>query len=151
MLTHHYQFLSLVEYFYLFCHDSIAGLFMIGLVFDGNRYRDGIANKNRAGKAEALIAIGHRYFVDDLGCEPNGHGEDEGAMCYALFEGLGFAPFFIHVVGEKIARLSGMKYNIGLGNGAAHCFALLADLKCFVIFFQEHFWSLESGVQSSES
>lgn len=108
MFANHYQFLVLVKYFHQFCYQPISRLLVIAFGFDGHGYGNGIANKNRAGKTEPLIAIGNGDLIDHLRGEADGYGKDEGAVSDPFLKGLCFAPFFIHMVGEKITGLTGM-------------------------------------------
>jgi hypothetical protein len=138
MLTYHHQFLALVEYFYQFSYQAVLGLLMVCLILDGNSSCDGIANVYGSGKAQALVSVGHRHFIDHLRCKANAYRENERAVRYALFERLCFAPFFIHVVRKEITGLSCMQHNVRLGNRSAEGGALFARLKFVEVFFQEH-------------
>src|SRR5688572_5962173 len=108
MLAYHHQLIVLVECLHEFGHQSKSWLFMVLFIFysDGDTY--GIIDKYRFEKAEPLIAIGHSYFVDKVSSETNGNSKDERTMCNPFFERLCLAPFFVHMMWEKVAGLSGM-------------------------------------------
>ena len=53
-------------------------------------------------------------------------------------KGLGLAPFFIHVVGEKVARLSCVDHNIGFRDGPAAGLAGIVQFEFLEIFLNEH-------------
>lgn len=128
----------LVKYFYLFRHEAKLRFFMIAFVFDGNNGGDRIADKNGAGKTEAFISIGHGHFIDHFGGEADTDRKDQRAVCDPFFKWLCFAPFFIHVMREEIARLTGMQYNIGFGHGPAFGSPCAVQFKLFEVFLNKH-------------
>jgi hypothetical protein len=138
MFTDHDHFIMLVQYFQQFGDDAEPWLFMVFQFFYSDGHLDGIADKNGFGKADAVVAIGHRHFVDEIGGEADSNGENERAMRDPFFEWLCLTPFFIHMVRKEVARLAGMDHYIRFRNGTALRIALSIKLKIFVKFFYLH-------------
>jgi hypothetical protein len=129
----HDEFEVLVVGMDLFDDDAEFGFFMVVLAFDGYFRTEGVADEDGADEAEAIVAIGHGDFVYFVGCLADGDAKDERSVGDASFEGLGLAPFFVHVMGEEITGLAGMNDYVRLCDGAACSAAALPWLKLFVV------------------
>ncbi len=131
MFANHHQFPMLVVHFHQFRHQSEIRLLMVFLFLDGNGYANGIIDKNGPGKTQVIVAIRHRRFIDHIGRKAYGHRKDQGAVGDPFFKRLRFAPFLVHVVREKIARLPGMNYNIGLCDRSSFGTTHMVQFKIF--------------------
>jgi hypothetical protein len=138
MIAAHDEFIVLVECFYLLSDKPEFRFLMVFFFFNGYCYAYGIADEYGFDKTQVIVAIGHRYFIYHVGGKADGDGEDQCAVCNAFFEGLRLAPFFVHVVGEKIARLPGMNNDISFCDGAAFGQTLFVGGKFFKILLDEH-------------
>ncbi len=54
-------------------------------------------------------------------------------MCHSFFEGLGLAPFCIHVMREEVAAVARVDHEIGLGNRATRRLADGVELVVFEV------------------
>lgn len=138
MFADHHQFSLLDKTLHQFGYYSIPWFFMIFFILDGHSNLYTIINKNRFDKAEPVIAIGHGYLIDQVGGQSDRNGKNEGAMGDPVFEGLGIAPGFIHMMGEKVAGLFGMEIYILGGDGLGAGLARLVQCKILVILPDEH-------------
>lgn len=128
----------LVECFYQFGYQAKTWFLMIFYFFYGNVNRYGIPDKNWFSESQTVISISHGHVIYKIGSKSYSDRKDQGAMCDPFTEGLGFAPFFIHMMREEIACLTGMYYNISLCNGAAPRAANSIELKFLEKFPNKH-------------
>lgn len=138
MFTDHDHFIMLVQHFQQLGYNAEPWLFVIFQFFYSDGHLDGIADINRFSKADAVVAIGHGHYVDDIGGEANGNGENERAMRDPFFEWLCLTPLFIHMVRKEVAGLTCMDHDIRFRNGTTLRIALTIKLKIFVKFFYLH-------------
>ena len=103
--------------------------------FDG----DGVADVDGADEADAVIAVGKGDGVDDVGGHADGDAENERAVGNAPFEFLGFNPFLVHVVREKVAGLPGVQHDVSFGDGTAECLAACANFIFFKVSCLYHY------------
>src|SRR5262249_17732645 len=66
------------------------------------------------------------------------NAEDQRPVRHPLAKGLAAAPFGIHVVRKKVAGLSSVQDDIGLGDGAADGFTPGSDYVVFEELFVQH-------------
>src|SRR5688572_11555008 len=103
MLTYHHQFIMLISNLYQFSYQSLRRTLMVLFVLDGNSGFYRIPYKYRLEKTKTFITVCHRYFVDKISSKANSYCEDECTVCNSFLKGLCFAPFFVHVVREKVS------------------------------------------------
>src|ERR1700759_1638353 len=106
---------------------------MIGLGLDLYLGADRIPDKHGSDETQAVVAIGHGDFVDEVGGEADGDAEDERAVGDAMLKRLGIAPFFVHMMREKITGLPGMENDVRFRDRAAGGMAGVAGLELFVV------------------
>ena len=138
MFAQHHEFFMLIETFHQFGHQAVFRFFMVFFFFYSNIYPNGIINKHGFDKTEPLITVGHGYFIDKISGQSDRHSKDEGAMGNPPAKGLGFAPFFVHMMGEKVARLSRVNHNICFGDRPAPRLAGMIQFEFLEVFLYEH-------------
>lgn len=130
----------LVEDFYLLNHVTMIRFFgMISFFGDSSFDDDGVADMDGANEAHAVVAIGEGDRVDNIGGHADSDAENKRAMRDAPLELLGFDPFLIHVMREKIACLSGVQHDIGFGDGTAKCFPDFSNFVFFKVYCLNHY------------
>src|SRR6185437_6054557 len=134
MLTDHDQLAMLVGDFNRLDNETETGFFMIPLTLDLYFCTDGIADKDGANEPKAVVSIGHGNLVDTVCRQPYSDAEYEGSMGNTPAERLGLAPFFVHMMGEKITCLTGVEDDVGLRDRTAVGVAAMPGLELFVKF-----------------
>ena len=138
MFAQHHEFFMLIETFHQFGHQAVFRFFMVFFFFYSNIYPNGIINKHGFDKTEPLITVGHGYFIDKISSQSDCYGKNEGAMGNPPAKGLGFAPFFVHMMGEKVARLSRVNHNICFGDRPAPGLPGMIEFEFLEVFLYEH-------------
>ena len=133
MFADHHYLPVLIGYLDAFHYEAKTGFFVIGLRFDLHLRPDRIPDKHGANKPQTVIAIGHGDFIDKVGGQADGDAENEGTVGDPMFKGLRIAPFFVHMMREKIACLPGMENDIRFRDRAAGGVAGVAGLELFVV------------------
>ncbi len=138
MFAQHHEFVMLIETFHQFSYQAVFRFFMFLFVFDSNVHPDCIINKNGFDKAEPLIPVGNGYFIDKISGQSDRHSKDEGAMGNPAAKRLGLAPFFVHMMGEKVARLSRVDHDIGFGDRPAPGLSGMIQFEFLEVLLYEH-------------
>ena len=92
---------------------------IIALVFDRETDMDRIANKNRADKTNAVVAIRKRDWIDLRGRHSGTNAENQRTVGNALAKLIALGPLGVNMMWEKVSGLSGMGDNVALGNRPA--------------------------------
>ena len=109
MLAGEHGLPRLIKRLDLFDQQAVSGaLGIIAFLFDGGAGVNRIADKDWFDEAHPVIAIGESGGVDVTGGQANGNRQDQRAVRDPPLKLLRSGKFLIHVMGEKIATLSGM-------------------------------------------
>lgn len=120
MLARQYDVVVLVNDFEQVNQHPVGGpTGIIALVLDREADMDCVANKNRADKTDAVVAIGKRDWIDLRGRHPGTDTENQRTVGNALAKLIGLGPLGVHMMREKVSGLSGMGDNVALGNRPA--------------------------------
>lgn len=133
MLTRQDDFIPLIERFEQFGDEAVStSLVRTRLLYsDPNTNR--IPDHDRLDEAKPVIAVRERLGIHFTRGQSHGDAEDERAVSDALSERLGFAPLGVHMMWIEIARLPGVRDDVGFSDGASQ--RLSRDVK--LIFFEE--------------
>src|SRR6185437_1642956 len=112
MFAGHHQFAVLVCHLHRLYYQAETRFFVIGFGLDLYFCADRIPDKHGADEPEAVVAIGHGDFVDEVSGKADSDTENKRAVSDTMFKRLGIAPFLVHMMREKIARLPGMENDI---------------------------------------
>ncbi len=138
MLARKHGFIVLIEDFHQLADHAMRWFFVVVLFLDRHANADGIANKNGLDETQAVIAVGKRLGIDRARRHANRDAEDQRAVRDTLLELLRLAPFGIHVMRVKIARLAGVDDNVRLRDRATQSFPHIADSVVFKKLRDEH-------------
>ena len=139
MLTRQYDVAVLVNDFEQVNQHAVGGPpGIIAFVFDREADVDRVANKNRADKTDAVVAIGKRDRIDLRGRHPGTNTENQRAVGNALAKLIRLGPLGVHMVRKEVPGLSGMGDNIALGNRPTQGLARRASLVLFEIGCFDH-------------
>lgn len=128
VLAIHHDFAALIENFAGFDDTTVSGPLGLFVFFlDGDASVNGVADEDRLGKAEALVAVGEGDRINLRGGEADTDCESHGAVGDTAAEWSGAGKFLVDVMREKIAAMTGMNDDIGFSDGAAGGFALGAN------------------------
>ena len=89
--------------------------------FVGNRQfcMDGVAYKYGFYESKFVVAIAESHWIDGGRRQPNANGKNHGAVRNALPKGLRLHELRVHVMREKVPRVTGMHHEVGFCQGAA--------------------------------
>ena len=138
MLTDHHQGTMLVVALDQLRDDAVSRLTVLTQPTKGDGDRDRVIYEYRQRKAQAIISICHRHFVDKVGRETYGYAEDKRTMCDPFLKGLSTAPLLVHMMREKIPALSRMDHNGRFRHSPSAGGPHMTFLKLLEIFFHEH-------------
>jgi hypothetical protein len=134
------QFMLLVEDFAAFDDDSLIWPFgYAAFLCHCDHNSNSVADKHRPDEAQPIVSIGHGVWIHGTCCEPDGHAEGQRSMSHALAKWLGSAPLLIHVMRVEVTGLTGVKHDVGLGDGAAGRVSACAYCVLFEIYRACHF------------
>ena len=131
MLAHHHQFLMLIKSLHELHHQAKSGLLMFLFFLNSNSDPQRVPNEHRVDKTQTIISIGHGQFIHGPGRQPDGDAKNKGAVRDPSLERLRLTPLFVHMMGEKIAGLSGVEYDIRLGKRPTGSVSFVVNCKVF--------------------